>query len=46
MDAAREATLSKSLEGSRETKSGGGDCDGTSQVIRPTYICPCPTDLV
>jgi hypothetical protein len=24
---------------------GGGGCDGTSQVIRPTYICPCPTDL-
>jgi hypothetical protein len=22
-----------------------GDCDGTSQVIRPTYSCPCPTDL-
>jgi hypothetical protein len=20
-------------------------CDGTSQVIRPTYRCPCPTDL-
>jgi hypothetical protein len=20
-------------------------CDGTSQVIRPTYSCPCPTDL-
>jgi hypothetical protein len=20
-------------------------CDRTSQVIRPTYICPCPTDL-
>jgi hypothetical protein len=19
--------------------------DGTSQVIRPTYSCPCPTDL-
>jgi hypothetical protein len=19
--------------------------DGTSQVIRPTYNCPCPTDL-
>jgi hypothetical protein len=23
----------------------GGDCDGTSQVIRPTYNCPCPLDL-
>jgi hypothetical protein len=23
----------------------GDDCDGTSQVIRPTYSCPCPTDL-
>jgi hypothetical protein len=22
-----------------------GLCDGTSQVIRPTYSCPCPTDL-
>jgi hypothetical protein len=22
-----------------------GGCDGTSQVIRPTYSCPCPTDL-
>jgi hypothetical protein len=21
-------------------------CDGTSQVIRPTYSCPCPTDLI
>jgi hypothetical protein len=21
------------------------DCDGTSQVIRPTYSCPCPTDI-
>jgi hypothetical protein len=21
------------------------DCDGTSQVIRPTYSCPCPMDL-
>jgi hypothetical protein len=20
-------------------------CDGTSQVIRPTYSCPCPADL-
>jgi hypothetical protein len=20
-------------------------CDGTSQVIRPTYSCPCPTDM-
>jgi hypothetical protein len=20
-------------------------CNGTSQVIRPTYSCPCPTDL-
>jgi hypothetical protein len=22
-----------------------GECDGTSQVIRPTYSCPCPTDI-
>jgi hypothetical protein len=21
-------------------------CDRTSQVIRPTYSCPCPTDLI
>jgi hypothetical protein len=21
------------------------DCDRTSQVIRPTYSCPCPTDI-
>jgi hypothetical protein len=21
------------------------ECDGTSQVIRPTYSCPCPTDF-
>jgi hypothetical protein len=21
------------------------NCDGTSQVIRPTYSCPCPTDI-
>jgi hypothetical protein len=20
-------------------------CDGTSQIIRPTYSCPCPADL-
>jgi hypothetical protein len=20
-------------------------CDRTSQVIRPTYSCPCPTDI-
>jgi hypothetical protein len=26
-------------------KAQGGYCDGTSQVIRPTYSCPCPTDL-
>jgi hypothetical protein len=24
---------------------GTTDCDGTSQVIRPTYSCSCPTDL-
>jgi hypothetical protein len=23
----------------------GGECDGTSQVIRPTYSCPCLTDI-
>jgi hypothetical protein len=23
----------------------GRRCDGTSQVIRPTYSCPCPTDI-
>jgi hypothetical protein len=23
----------------------GGMCDGTSQVIRPTYSCPCLTDI-
>jgi hypothetical protein len=26
-------------------KAGLRFCDGTSQVIRPTYSCPCPTDL-
>jgi hypothetical protein len=25
--------------------SEDGFCDGTSQVIRPTYSCPCPTDI-
>jgi hypothetical protein len=25
--------------------TGGIPCDGTSQVIRPTYSCPCPTDI-
>jgi hypothetical protein len=20
-------------------------CDGTSQIIKPTYSCPCPTDI-
>jgi hypothetical protein len=24
---------------------GVADCDGTSQVIRPTYSCPCLTDI-
>jgi hypothetical protein len=24
---------------------GAGSCDGISQVIRPTYSCPYPTDL-
>jgi hypothetical protein len=24
---------------------GRGRCDGTSQVIRPTYSCPCLTDI-
>jgi hypothetical protein len=24
---------------------GRHQCDGTSQVIRPTYSCPCPTDI-
>jgi hypothetical protein len=24
----------------------GPDCDGTSQVIRPTYSCPCLTDII
>jgi hypothetical protein len=24
---------------------GVPNCDGTSQVIRPTYSCPCPTDF-
>jgi hypothetical protein len=23
----------------------GGPCDRTSQVIRPTYSCPCPSNL-
>jgi hypothetical protein len=31
-------------EGQRGTGLSGV-CDGTSQVIRPTYSCPCPTDL-
>jgi hypothetical protein len=26
-------------------KDGIGFCDGTSQVIRPTYSCPCLTDI-
>jgi hypothetical protein len=26
-------------------KLDGTPCDGTSQVIRPTYSCPCPTDI-
>jgi hypothetical protein len=25
--------------------SSGAGYDGTSQVIRPTYSCPCPTHL-
>jgi hypothetical protein len=29
----------------REGLCSDTSCDGTSQVIRPTYSCPCPTDL-
>jgi transposase InsO family protein len=29
----------------RELSFEVGDCDGTSQGIRPTYNCPCPMDL-
>ena len=29
----------------REGLRSDTSCDGTSQVIRPTYSCPCPTDL-
>ena len=34
-----------SEEGSDGDDGGEGDCDGASQVIRPTYSCPCPTNL-
>jgi hypothetical protein len=37
-----------SIFGSQEavrTTEGTLQCDGTSQVIRPTYSCLCPTDL-
>jgi hypothetical protein len=29
----------------REGLRSDTSCDGTSQVIRPTYSCPCPTDI-
>jgi hypothetical protein len=44
----------ETMEGQRAPASGvvawprqeqGRGCDRTSQVIRPTYSCPCPTDL-
>jgi hypothetical protein len=47
----RTTTVDCSISG---RKSGTGQCpvvhrtvrcDGTSQVIRPTYSCPCPTDI-
>jgi hypothetical protein len=31
--------------GGKKKKNRGHDCDGTSQVIRPTYSCPCLTDI-
>jgi hypothetical protein len=32
-------------EPSLRVEGFAGLCDGTSQVIRPTYSCPCPTDI-
>jgi hypothetical protein len=29
----------------RDKSKNDEECDGTSQVIRPTYSCPCPKDL-
>jgi hypothetical protein len=29
----------------REGLRSDTSCDGTSQVIRPTYSCPCLTDI-
>jgi hypothetical protein len=29
----------------KEDETEVEECDGTSQVIRPTYSCPCPTDF-
>ena len=41
-----ETTLAmQSLVSLVSGKSLVGCCDGTSQGIRPTYSCPCPTDL-
>jgi hypothetical protein len=40
--------LAKHVSERREQSSKDGSpprCDGTSQVIRPTYSCPCPMDL-
>jgi hypothetical protein len=39
--------ISEEAEAFEEILSDHGDicCDGTSQVIRPTYSCPCPTDF-
>jgi hypothetical protein len=31
--------------GRTQPPEGSRSCDGTSQVIRPTYSCPCLTDI-
>jgi hypothetical protein len=44
----RQATSEPYIQSKRsptDTTEHPRMCDGTSQVIRPTYSCPCPTDL-
>jgi hypothetical protein len=46
-DKSEYSSNEENSSGSSEEGGGGdgSDCDGTSQVIRPTYSCPRPTDI-
>jgi hypothetical protein len=43
--AAHNESVFKFVEGLPLLYNEENFCDGTSQVIRPTYSCPCPTDI-